>query len=561
MLGVALARATVATSRRLAAESRSWADALVVDETADIAHLSVSGPLRAIASARAAALELGAPALHGALEVEEQHCRRVAHGRLQAWDELADVDDDRRANGFLGGAPGFVMPRSQTPLRRFAAIESMPRFLSLRTRERVARWLRPIDIVRLLHTPKIERSGLVATLWLRAAIVIAAPIGGSVSVTGVVPLRGGASTIANAVFYLAAALALAVAITAPAVVARVMKSDASVTRRCLFVVEEIAGLALVATSPCWMAAAFLVGPINWLQRPNWQLAKLLGWGAVTFGVLVVAAAVGGHATIGQGALEALIAATAMTVIGCSYGLMLPAVASTLLTIAILDRRREHRAHADIARGRSQIIAALKASESALRSGMGGLGEAIASRDARRHAEDALTGLARERQQLEDGSTDVRAPTRTLVELCAQALTAVVPPVGVDEEAHLHSATIECLPPDIGRLIVARRHDAKALAALIRHLAYEAASRGDGLLYSRLRVEADGRIAMTLANEIASTASTGLGTGERWIDRKISALSGAELMQRDAVDGFEFGTQARVYTVTVALDRDIFASRE
>jgi hypothetical protein len=555
-LGRPLVHTTVAASRRLAAESQSWADALVLEETADIAHLRVSGPVRAIADARAVAIELGAAALEHTLTVEELSCREVAREWLREWEHI-EIDAERCASGFLGGAPGFVTPRSATSLHRWATVESTPPFLPLRARVVIARSLRPVDVIRLLHTPQIERSALIATLWLRAAILIAAPIAGGLSLTGTVPLRAGASTGADVLFYVACGIALIAALLAPAIATRAMDPDRRTTRWTLFIGEEAVGLALVAVSPCWMVAVFLAGAVNWLERPDWRLVKLIAWVAVNLGVLAVAAVTVGHANVGQAALETLIAAAAITVIGCSYGLMLPAVASTLLTLAILDRRREHRVDALASSGRKQVIAALEASTFAMRTEIERLDDTVARRDLVRRAEDALTGLARERRQLDDRPGDPRGRTRSFVDLCAQALAAVVPPVGIDEEAHLHSATIDCFPTDVGRLVVERRRDARALVTLIKQLGYEAAGRGEGLLYPRLGVDGDGRILVTLANEFSAAPRTGFGTGARWIERKVSAIPGARLMQRGAADGLEFGTRAQVFIVTVALERGLF----
>src|SRR5262249_18448468 len=155
------------------------------------------------------------------------------------------------------------------------------------------------DIVRLLHTPDIEYRSLIASLWLRAALVLIAPLAAGGSLTGFVPFAGGSSPLADAVYVAAAAFAVATAVLSRRVADYTIRPP---MRRNLVVAEQSLATAAVVAFPCWPVAIFAAGAVNWIERPDWTLRKLLIWMALTYVPMATSAAVMG-ADAGDIAIE------------------------------------------------------------------------------------------------------------------------------------------------------------------------------------------------------------------------------------------------------------------
>jgi hypothetical protein len=512
-----LLRPARAADRQLRSEIGAWREALVNDRSAQLSHDLAHWPRRALGQSTTLLRRSGRPTDAARVERAAERCAQAAGAVLGAPSTRDFGDLTGGQVGVVGGAILASPSRSGGPLRRLSRAEGLPDWLGPRWAERLALVLRPIDLVRLLHTPQIERRALIASLWLRAAFVLVAPLTGPLSLTGAVPLQPGAGTLATTIYWVVATEAVAMALLAPRVVAYVTRQP---VRRPLLLVEQGLAVALLATSPCWACFIYAAGPVIWFEKVEWEVWKVFAWGALNVGVLAAFAGAAPAAIVGEAAIGLLVVAT----VADSYGLMLPAVVTTLLH-GRHQRRTAKRSIAGRTRNsRSTIREAIDETKAML--------VAIAAEDGeidRSELTQLVGDLTRAEEHLDAGErsgTGRRSPA--LADVCARAIAnAGVPPVGWDPVADLHSTQIETVPADLGRLELSSRRTARGVELLLTRIAFEAVSHGLGLLSTRIEREGD-RVSVTLANEIHPEPLPGTRTGGRWIEALAQSLPDARV---------------------------------
>ena len=312
-----------AADRRLQLEVGAWREALVNDRSAQLSHDLAHWPRRALRESTTLLRRSGRSAEASLVERAAERCASAAGAVLGAPStrDFGDLTGGRV--GVVGGAVLASPSRSGGPLRHLSRADNLPESLGPRWAERLAVVLRPVDLVRLLHTPQIERRALIASLWLRAAFVLVAPLTAPLSLTGAVPLQPGAGTPATTIYWVVAAEAVLTALLAPRVAAYVIRQP---VRWPLLLFEQGLAVALLAGSPCWACFVYAAGPVIWFEKVEWEAWKVLAWGALNVGVLAAFAGAAPAAIVGEAAIGLLVVAA----VADSYGLMLPAVVATLL---------------------------------------------------------------------------------------------------------------------------------------------------------------------------------------------------------------------------------------
>lgn len=530
--------------RRWAADERSWRNSLVTERTADDVHQSFKG---------ASVIDAAVDALHDAGDAVAadrvawgyEAARRRAQETIARWRKSANPAAAKAAEeGYLGGATTIALSRSAIALRRFATLESTPAWLPFAVRLRVAALLRVVDVVRLLHTPQIERRALIATLYLRAGIVAAAPFAASGSITGLTPLRDTGS-VAQWLGY-----APALALSAYVALRPTHFADTSIgqpTRWKRYALEQALAVAAVVAAPSWPMAVFAAVAVNWIERPDWRLRKLLVWAAATYVPLTASAAASGSSLL-EGLGESAIGLAVTALMAGSYGLMLPVTTATLAAAATGSVAWRLKTYRDVRRDRRELVRVFDDAEASL----GHLDDPS--------ARAVLAELAQTRSRLIRPGDLARRRPRGLRLLVSQAITSVVPPAEAAGSDELGAAQIVPRPAEVGELLVANPRNAARLERLVKRVVLEAADSGaTGALLPHLGVAEDGRIRIEIANEVPAgeRASTGFGSGEEWLQRWANALPDGELIFRGRRPGGDLGLLSDVFTVVILLGRSVF----
>lgn len=531
---------------------RLWSRSLVTERVADRAHRSTRGAEQPLQVAARFLESRGDP--EGARVIRDgfARCRTRARETLAAWRESARPELAEAAEeGYLGGATLAAQSRSSTPLRRFATFDNTPHWLPRTLRAWLVRGLRGIDVVRVLHTPQIERRSLIVSLWLRAVFVLVAPIAGGASLTDFTPFGDETGAVADVVYVVVAGFSVATALLAPRIADYTIGQP---TRMPLVVAEQGLTVLAVVASPCWPIAIFGAGAVNWIERPDWTLRRLLVWMGLTYVPFAAAAALRG-ASAGDVALEIAIAIAITALMAGSYGLMFPATATTFVGAIAGSAFWRLRAFLTVDRDTRRIGAVLQEADNRVRALRGGDPE----------ADRVLEGLARARRRLDDPRQLLRRRSRVLGVLCSQAITAIVPPEGGGTgEATLRAAQIVPDPPTVGTLILNGNAVARRLERIIKRVALEAIDNGgEGLLLCHLGLLEDGRITIEIANGLPSDERdrSGFGTGGEWLTRWCAGIPGCKVLDRDFADGQRLHVVFRVFTVRLAIGPVAFQEDE
>ena len=442
--------------------------------------------------------------------------RTRAREIISKWRDSASPEQALAADEGYYGLTTVATARSSRTLRRFATLDNTSARLPYWLRERLVTLLRSIDVVRLLHSPDIERRALIVTMWLRAAIVLAAPFAVDGSLTGQVPLAAGSTALADTVYYAIAAYAVVCALIAPRIADYTIGQP---TRIWLFGVEQVLTVAAVVAAPCSPVAVFGAGAVNWLERPDWTLTRLLAWIALTYVPFAISSALLGvpAADIARRVRYRPVGDRAdgrqlWPDVSC-HGGDLPRSARRHCPLArrgLLGRRHNARELANVIDLAEVSLSRLGTSDPDVQS--------------------ALEGLARARSRIEDPREVLHRTSRVLWMLCSRAVTSVVPPLGSDEQARLSADAVVSHPPALDELIIVSSRVARRLERLIKRIALEAVDNGGrGLLMPRFRLLADGNIMMEIGNELPLPGedSTGFETGYLWLDRWCAGIPGAE----------------------------------
>lgn len=530
-------------------QSREWSELLKEGEVAQELHDMASGVR---------------PAVEQALQVLEHHdaeagrdARRLLEGvheraalRLEPW-ELKRAPEVWEAlnEGYLGGQRFSGAAGFQTLMRYFAVYENTPRWLPRTVRRRAVPLLRIIDVVRLLNNVDIERRALIATLWVRVAVVVIAPLTASASLTMLVPVASGASAVATAAYAVVVAAATLMALLGPRIATYTMQRP---TRWWLYASEQSLTIAAVIVAPCWAIAVYGAGAVNWLERPDWRLRRLFAWMALTYVPFAVAAVAQGAAA-GPLAGEAAIAIAVTAIMAGSYGLMMPITVATLV-----------RALADSAAWRIRVWSTLRIERRELRDVItaveAGLREHAAdSAEAAEAAERARVA----RELLAARRVTLRRRPRRLDRLLEASVARVVVPVdailpGGVPEPRLRAARLVVQPQALARLTVESGGNARRLDALVKRIVQEAVDKGArGLIHTYVRRAPGDAVEIEIANAMPAQPISGFGTGAQWLERARIAIPDAKIVQRDPWTSDHPELHGDVYSVVVRLGPTIF----
>ena len=470
--------------------------------------------------------------------------------RLERWRHKPDDWVWAAMNqGYLGGQRLVRLPGSLTLVRYFAVYENTPAWLPRVIRRRAVPLLRVIDVVRLLHNDDIERRALIATLWLRAAVLAAAPLTASASLTGLIPLRDDSSVAANATYAAAAAAALIMALVGPRIARYTMHNE---TRWWLYAGEQALTIAAVVAAPCWAVAIYGSGAVNWLQRRDWSLRKLFVWMAVTYvPFVIVAAAMDVRPWPIAGEVAIAIAATA--IMAGSYGLMAPVTAMTLVRALIDSVAWRVRVWTAMRVERRELGAVIAAVETQLRAHATGSAEAAEAAAEARAARELLAARP----------VALRRRPRKLVRLLDVAIAHVAVPdhVALPEgmpEPRLRSAALVLGPGPLAELTLESGTTAQRLEHLIKRIVQEAVHNGaEGLVHTYVRDAGEGAVEIEICNDVPAQPLTGFGTGAQWLERARVAIPDARIVTRGRVTSDHHSLVGDVYSVVVRLGPLVF----
>ncbi len=454
--------------------------------------------------------------------------------------------------GYLGGQRFVRLEGSLILVRYFAIYENTPRWLPRAVRRRAVPVLRLVDVVRLLHNDDIERRSLIATLWVRAAVLVIAPLTASASLTGLVPLRDGSAVTADAVYATAIVAAVIMALLGPRIATYTMHRE---TRWWLYACEQALTIAAVVAAPCWAVAIYGSGAVNWLQRPDWKLRRLFAWMAATYIPFSVAAAAAGAPGWPIGG-EAAIAIAATAIMAGSYGLMAPVTAITLLRALVDSVAWRVRVWKVIRKERRELRGVIAAVETQLRAYGVGSPE-VASAAAQARAAGELLAAR--------GATLRRRP-RNLARLLEAGIGRVVVPdhVALAEgmpEPRLRSAGLVFRPGSLARLTVAGGRNARRIEALVMRIVQEAVDKGaEGRVHTYVRDAGAGAIEIEICNDVPEQPLTGFGTGAQWLERARVAIPDARAVTRGRWTSDHHTLVGDVYSVVVRLGPLVFEKR-
>lgn len=524
-----------------------WSAALVDERVADHAHILVRGVQRSVGEA-AELIEPVDGESAERLRGELARLRVSAEATLVRWRDRASVEAGRASEaGYMGGLAMIAHPRSSTPLRRFATYQNTPGWLPRPLRASLLQILRGVDVVRLLHTPEIERRSLIVSLWLRVAFVAVAPLMAGASLTGAVPFTG-TGLAGDATWVVVLAFAGATAMGAGHIADYTIGQP---TRWPLYVTDQALVVMAVLAAPCWPIAIFGAGAVNWLERPNWTLRRLVVWMAVTYGALAVGAAAIG-ATPQTIALEMSIGIAVTAVMAGSYGLMLPATVATFVGALVESISWRQRAVRAVRRDRRDADRVVDQARRQL----------LRVRPDDPSAASVQDRLRVATSRLDEPSRLLDRRPRTLAPLCSRALTSVVAPMGLDLPADgtMRSVPIATHPLEVGRLVLQSGRVGRRLERLLKRVALEAIDNGGReILFCQLGIADGGRVLVTVGNGLPSQrrSERGFQTGEKWLHRWRAGIPGCTIAFRGEAEGCTFDLPFDVFLVQLTLGTRAF----
>lgn len=525
-----------------------WSDSLVTERVADHAHVLARGVQRWVGEA-ADLVELTDATAAAQLRDEVLVLRERAAATLARWRAQASPESARAMEtGYMGGLAMIAPPRSSRPLRRFATYQGTPRWLPRNLRGLLVQLLRGVDVVRLLHTPEIERRSLIVSLWLRAAFVAAAPLAAGASFTGAVPLRVDAGTGTDVIWAVVLAFAVATAVLAGPIADHTIGQP---TRWRLYAAEQALTIAAVVSSPCWPIAIFGAGAVNWIERPDWTLRRLLAWMFLTYGALAIGAVAAG-ADASAITFEVLLGIAVTAVMAGSYGLMLPATVATFVGALVGSMAWRSRAFLAVRRDRDdadRVIDKARASVSTMD-----------ARDPR--VSRVLAGLSTASARLDDPRQLLERRPRALAPLCSRAMTAIVPPEGHDvpPDGAMRSAPIASRPLEVRDLVLRSGRVARRLERLLKRVALEAVDNdGRDVLFCHIGLLDTTRVLITIGNGLPSPqpATQGFQTGEAWLHRWRTGIPECRIIFRDECSGDPFDLAGNVFLVQLTIGTSAF----
>ena len=474
-------------------EMSQWSAALVGDLTVDASHdraALVRRPLREAIGV----LELaGDRNLARQVKDELAECESLAvtpRGAVRA----SDLGDPYQgSSGFLARYVSIAPSRSSNRLRIFGTKLGVHLPFGTSGRGVTKALFVPVNLVRLLHTPDIERRAIVAMLWMRAIFLVGAPLTAAISY-GHVPLSAGSSVGSNWLYLTACTVAVITAILAPKLATFVMGTS---VRWPLFVFEQVLFMALLLEFPCWACFAFGAGPIVWLEKKDWSLGKLLAWSVASVGLLLFALE---RQSLTDGLVEVTISVVVVGLIADSYGLMAPAVVTTLISAMRRNFALKREIVSRDVRTRAIYLRSLSVARNAvLRSVPGG------------DAKSVIADLARVEAQVKVAGEKESSGT-ALVDICSTAIRrAGVPPADWNSDATLQATQVQAEPGELALLRPKGRKVGRDMEKLFVAVVLEAVAHGSGLLMTRITACGES-VEISLANEIHPEHQPGSNMG-------------------------------------------------
>jgi hypothetical protein len=518
----------------LAAEFARVRRGTVSIEVDERLHTLIGSATRAIEDVRDAALPLHVDgAVLKRLESAIQRSRTATDRAFINFGYSPEVVPSKPELSFLSGAGHRTRPSSFATARPRALTKLKSTWpltfvTTLRTKaaNTVAAW-------KALHNEQIEWVTLYATLWLRAALVLAAPALSGISYAPTLPSSYRDWGWRVAIWWLAAFWCAITAIGAPAIVPWLELRSSARPRRVLIAVETLIVVPLLIALPAWPTAAFAAGLMNLLQRPEWtpkRLAVLTAGVACTFGI-GVAIHWSGWSITGL-AIEVVIAAAVLTIISCSYGLMAP-----LLVRATALLPLELKLHRSYDRSRIQEFAVRQSGQAVGNTErlVAPLLAAFPDDEPLRVSSERLT-QARIRLADPDAAASVSSRYGVLDRVALGALLRVVPQQGAEPGSHIHAYEPMIDPPPFGRARLRREYQ-RPLRRAISEIAREADDHGTGRLKTIISLDGQ-RASVVMANEVGSARPKGRSRGEELIRRAVTELPAGSLDSR----GLESGTR-------------------
>lgn len=517
-------------------EMTSWRLALVGERRARSAHDLVALARRPMKDAITVLQGSGRDDLAREVDVRLQECEALSRPGPSSPSQPHLSWGSSGAAGFLGGYTENAPSRSGSPLRLFSAEGNLAPWLPKPFAQELARFLRPVDVVRLLHTPELERRSIVTMLQLRVLILLIAPLLGGLN-PGPAPLSGKASTVANVIYLCVLAEGLVTALFAKRIAAWVIGRP---VRWSLFLIEQSLAVMLLLAFPSWACCAYAAGPIVWFEKQDWSLHKLIAWLSVTLGAMVIS--LWGEPWLPS--LATLVASVCMIgLIADSYGLMLPAVVTTAWSGWRESRRLRHESS-----DRDRELRAV------MSSGLAFTRRAVEDASAQNPDSRAelLQSLARAEARIEADGGAVRNE-KTLESVCARAIaSAGIPPAVWDSGAEVQATEIQARPRELAALRLSSRHQARKLVQLLAGFAREAGAHGLGLLETRI-IQDGPLVVIQLANELNPQHLPGTSSGTAALKGQASRLEGVTV---DIAGEVEFDGMP-MWLVNVRLDPTCF----
>lgn len=388
-----------------------------------------------------------------------------------------------------------------------------------------------LDSIRQLHTREIERLALAGTLILRAAIMLAALVAGSLMIAGVAPFTDSASTAGNVAWALCTTWALLLAAGSAWLVNRVLDVGRRWLRVALALVDGGLAVFLLLALPSWLDFAFLAGSFNWLMRPTWRFRKLSVCLAISVALLVVGLQLHGEPSLAQVAAEIVVGVALLGLISNSYGLMLPVVVGHVFFVMpswyLATRRFERRRWQTRAQSLTHALAAAAATASQeAAAGSPAVAEVEPRLEAaRRHVEALSASPHRSRTQL--------LRRRTLGEVVGEGLGDAVN----DPDTSVRLASPTYAPPSLHDRRVRSWLNANHLEIALRRIGYEAIRHGDFEIRCAFVLLSDGDVHVRIENDLpvgADLTPRRVGRGAREIAAAVDQLPHSDLILR----GFE-----------------------
>ncbi len=453
----------------------------------------------------------GADDLAREVDVRLQECEALSRPDPSASSQPRPSWGNSGAAGFLGGYAENAPSRSGTPLRLFSAEGNLAPWLPKPFEQELARFLRPVDVVRLLHTPELERRSIVTMLRLRVLILLIAPLLGGLS-PGTTPFSGEASVAANMLYLCVLSEGLVTALFATRIAAWVIGRP---VRWSLFLIEQSLAMMLLLAFPSWACCAYAAGPIVWFEKQDWSLRKLIAWLSVTLGVMVLA--LWGEPWLPT--LATLIASVCIIgLIADSYGLMLPAVVTT----AWSGWRESHRLRRDSFDRDRELRAVMSSGLAFTRRAV----EDVSAQDPDSRTE-LLQSLARAEARIE-AHGDTFRNEKALESVCSRAIaSAGIPPAVWNSGADVQATEIQARPRELAALRLSSRHQARKLGQLLTGFAREAGAHGLGLLETR--ISQDGPLVIIqMANELNPKHLPGSSNGTETLKKQAMRIDGVSV---------------------------------